>query len=263
MAEPSSPATIRILHWNVWHRANPDEIVERVGEIDPDIACLVELAQDSSYFPGIHVGERISDELNFASGHYEPVHHLKAKSGSGWVKDGTGIFSKFPLINVEVATLSERGWDAKYRGQDYRRIYLGAIAALGSSGILEVGSTHLSLPQAALGHKGIRRGEVVVLSGLISAKKRRFVLMGDFNAGVKAQSVKAMSERLVRVDGDLDQPTWSRRVPILGKASLKPSRRLDYIFVTPDIDVVRAQVLPPEPSDHHPLVIEINLSTID
>lgn len=133
----SSPETIRILHWNVWHKADPGEIVERIGEIDPDIACLVELAEDSSYFPGTNVGEKIRDELDFVAGYHEPVHHLRSKSGSSWVRDGAGIFSKFPLSDIEAITLSKGGWDAKYRGQDYRRMYLGATAAIPLLGTLD------------------------------------------------------------------------------------------------------------------------------
>lgn len=253
----TDPMTVKVMHWNVWHRADPSEIVDRIAEIDPDIACLVELAEDSSYFPGINVADKVYDELGFIDGIYEPVHHLRAKRGKSWVKDGAGIFSKFPLKETEVHTLSQRGWDAKYRGQDYRRIYLGASAILSDSSTLRVGSVHLSLPQASIGHRGVRTEEANKLAQILSDREK-LVLVGDFNAGPNALSVRQASNQLVRIDKNLEGPTFSRKINILGRAVLI-KKRLDYVFCSADLQVKNAQTLPAEPSDHSPLVVEIEL----
>lgn len=119
---------------------------------------------------------------------------------------------------------------------------------------------HLSLPQATFGHKGVRTQETEAILEIIKAHNERFILTGDFNAGVAAKSVKAISNELIRVDSELAQPTWGRSIKILGGVSIGLQKRLDYIFTTPDISVVSAKVLDRHPSDHHPLTVDIKLS---
>jgi endonuclease/exonuclease/phosphatase family metal-dependent hydrolase len=257
--ELATPDTVSILHWNVWHRSEPGEIIDVIAAANPDIVCLHELAADSSYFQGENVAERVRDELGL-DGIYEEAHSLRSRKGDTFVRDGAAVLSELPVVTSSTTTLSETGWDAKYQGEDYRRIYVEAAIDIGGE-ILTVGTVHLSLLQAELGNRGVRRLETDRLTEIARQKQERFILTGDFNTGGYGQSVRAMSDVLRRLDGVLAVPTFGRSIELAGR-QLGVSKRLDYVFVTPDNEVVGARVLDRGPSDHNPLYIALGKTSL-
>lgn len=245
---PKPPGSLSVLHWNVWHKAEPSEIVDTLATTDADIMCLHELSLDSSHHPAENVAEKVRDELG-VDGFVQEVHHLRGKRSGTFARDGVAILSRLPLLSALSVTLSEGGWDMKYQGDGYRRKYTEATITPPGRPPLTVGTVHLSLPQAAIGNPGVRRSETTRLSDIVREQHERFVLTGDFNTSAWGPSVRSMGELLVRMDGALATTTWH-----LGNVGLK---RMDYIFTTPDIDVTGARILPRGPSDHNPIEIYI------
>jgi endonuclease/exonuclease/phosphatase family metal-dependent hydrolase len=80
------------------------------------------------------------------------------------------------------------------------------------------------------------------------------LLMGDLNAEPSAPEIQQILD-----SGLLDVLDENNVVPGYTYDALHPFRRIDYIFITPDLAAINASV-PPEPaSDHLPIVTDITL----
>ena len=78
------------------------------------------------------------------------------------------------------------------------------------------------------------------------------LIMGDLNAESNAPEIQMFHNQ-----GFLDVLDETNVVPGYTNDALNPSRRIDYIFITPDLTPTNAAV-PPEPaSDHLPVITEI------
>ncbi len=78
------------------------------------------------------------------------------------------------------------------------------------------------------------------------------LIMGDLNAESNAPEIQ-----MFHTQGFLDVLDETNVTPGYTNDALNPSRRIDYIFITPDLTPINATV-PPEPaSDHLPVVTEI------
>lgn len=85
---------------------------------------------------------------------------------------------------------------------------------------------------------------------LENLESERCVLMGDFNVMPEHPLIGALRERMTDV-------ALSFEKPLLSFPSDKPDRKIDYIFATPDVEILRANIPTIVASDHRPHTAEI------
>ena len=117
---------------------------------------------------------------------------------------------------------------------------------------VETGAGPLTL---AVTHFGLNPDEqesaTKTVEGLI--KPERFVLMGDLNVTPENPILLPIRERLYDTADKLKERT-------LSFPSDHPDRKIDYIFVSHDIDVSDADIPAITVSDHRPYIISLTLS---
>ncbi len=82
--------------------------------------------------------------------------------------------------------------------------------------------------------------------------REKTVLLGDFNASPDSNEM-----RLLRKSGFRDAADLTGMAPFFTFPSFQPSRRLDYIWVTPDLKVSNFVVSPSTASDHLGLAVTV------
>ena len=92
------------------------------------------------------------------------------------------------------------------------------------------------------------------------------ILTGDFNCGPEEEPSQVLEEGGMKsawkAAGIAYGPSWSFHD--FGRLPLAERPLLDYVYVTPQIDVARCRVIQDTPdegyySDHNPVLAEINL----
>jgi len=147
---------------------------------------------------------------------------------------GNAILSRRPIVawgNVELP----RG------GVPMRRAMVWADVEIGTGERLRVIATHFHHVEAD-GHLRKPQAEAVVR---FWGKRDRTVVLGDLNATPEAGEIAVLRDAGLRdafmLGGRGDGYTYS---------SLRPQRRIDYIWVSPDLTVSEFRVLLGEASDH-------------
>ena len=79
--------------------------------------------------------------------------------------------------------------------------------------------------------------------------------MGDFNVLPEDDVLKPIRERMKDAADCFDKP-------LLSFPSDEPDRKIDYIFVSPDIEIVSADIPAIVVSDHRPHTAVINVSNV-
>ena len=239
-----SPASLRVLTWNIHHGADPsghvdlERIAAIIARVHPDLVGLQELDR--------HWGER-------SAGQDQP----------GWLAQRLGMHAVFGATVVRprpdgpdreygIALLGREPWShvrqAVYPpvGRLEPRGYLVATASNG----LRICCTHLSAGAKATAGP-VRDRQVAHLIQAMHAQPPPVALVvGDFNAAGLARPVLAMRRHWV-------DAVWQAGV---GRTStlVGPSpRRLDYVWVDPSWAVEQAVVLQTAVSDHRPVVVDV------
>ena len=97
-----------------------------------------------------------------------------------------------------------------------------------------------------------REQENAVATVVKHLEKEKCVLMGDFNVTPDDHVLTPIRERMEDAADAFDRPLWSF-------PSDRPDRKIDYIFVTPDVEIITADIPPVVASDHRPHTAEIRL----
>ncbi len=145
---------------------------------------------------------------------------------------GNAILSKFPIKEAEVIPISDPA-EKKYRKPYESRCILKAKLENG----LTVLVTHFGL------NPDEQQNAVDTLLRIMP--KEKCVLMGDFNLCPDNEILNRIRERMV----DAAEKFESK---LLSFPSDHPNKKIDYIFVTPDIKVESADIPPIIASDHRP-----------
>ncbi len=85
---------------------------------------------------------------------------------------------------------------------------------------------------------------------LENMEKEKCVLMGDFNLSPDSEFLKPLREVFVDTADFFSEPKLSFN-------SVNPTVKIDYVFVTPDIKVISADIPEIIASDHRPYIVEI------
>ena len=243
---------VKILQWNIWYKENPDNILDVIRTIDPDIFCLQELTINSKWTDYRDVPKYIAEKTGTYSSYYS-AHTNK----EGW-SIGNGVFSKYPIMELSNFFVQE-GVAGSVDYSEEGRICVEARIIFPDSNYLDVATTHLSYTHAfEMNPKKVL--EVDNLLEFIKTKKNYFLLAGDLNLTPESFLIQQIWRYLWSCWPEFEQPTWTTKpFSYHWFEATECLWRLDYLFATKDIRVLHSEIIDTEYSDHLPVLIEIEL----
>jgi endonuclease/exonuclease/phosphatase family metal-dependent hydrolase len=233
--QPSEPSSLTLMTYNVHQSFGMDnkldvaQIASTIGQGDPDIVGLQEV--DAGRVPSLSV-EQV---LSLARGL-----NMHSAYGPSWGDTyGVAVLSKYPIVEQRRYLLSSA---EQQRACLESRIHLG-------NQTLTFFSVHLGLnPQER--HRQL--DELLAYTADAPAPK---VLVGDFNANPGSQEIARVLEQfqnafaVAGTGGGYTSPADG------------PRETIDYVFVSPDLSVLSAEVIPSLASDHLPVVARVSLQS--
>jgi len=152
---------------------------------------------------------------------------------------GNAFLSRYPIVSAETILVPDP--DPKTGDDYYETRCLLKVK-------LENGATVLVI------HFGLNADEQenAVRTVVENLESEKCILMGDFNVKPDNALLKPIRERM---KDTADVFT----MPLNSFPSDRPNRKIDYIFVSPDIEIVSAAIPPIVASDHRPHTAEVKL----
>ncbi len=153
---------------------------------------------------------------------------------------GNAILSKYPIVRAETIPVPDPN---PKTGTEYyeTRCLLKAK--------LEGGITVIVI------HFGLNLDEQInaVNTVIENLENEKCILMGDFNVTPEDDVLKPIRERMKDAADFFEKP-------LLSFPSDNPDRKIDYIFVSPDVEVITADIPEIIASDHRPHTATVNIS---
>lgn len=205
-------------HWNL------EETARTIEASDPDIVLLQEITRGwlpmSSVDQVRWLAERLGMDYAYAGNSYDGL----------W---GNAILSRVPIVSTDSIVFSTT---------DNLRRGAVAIEVDTADGPMRVISTHLDNPRAAIDTRLEQIAELIAFWGGSTPA----IVAGDFNADPGSAEWQAMIDAGFVDVGEGTSETTS-----------EDERRIDYIFVTPDMAVTSYAVPEVWTADHRPVVVEL------
>ena len=232
---------MKIMTFNTQHCLNYlereidfDVMAKAILSCDADIVGLNEMRGQGDH-PEFAAQVAILAECTGIAYHY----FAPAITFEGMGSYGNGLLSKYPIVKVENIPIPDpevRGYDGYYES----RCVLKAT--------LEDGVTVL------VSHFGLNPDEAenAVQTVLDNLAEEKCILMGDFNVKPENPVLDPIRARMKDVSTCFAQPLYSFPSDV-------PNRKIDYIFVSPDIQVQEADIPAIVASDHRPHTATVRL----
>ncbi|KKW45887.1 MAG: hypothetical protein UY98_C0035G0005 [Candidatus Kaiserbacteria bacterium GW2011_GWA2_58_9] len=219
---------LKVLSWNIWLDGDIDAVVGCINDADADIIGLQEV-----------IPERPANVLkSLEKMGYMNVFSKVMESRNAGLDMGNAIFTKHKILEHKTHVLSDTE----------RRLAEQAVINIGGK-IFDVFNTHLLHTHQK--YSPIQNMQIEKLISLLP--RERTIAMGDFNATPDSDTIQKMSKVLVNTDPS-NAPTWS--VYPEGCKTCNPQSidtRLDYIFVSKDLQAHSPVVMQSKASDHLPI----------
>jgi endonuclease/exonuclease/phosphatase family metal-dependent hydrolase len=240
-AQPA-PVTVRVMSYNIHHAEGIDGKldVERIARVilgaKADIVGLQEVER------GVERTQRrdLPAELAKLTGLTAQFDKNIPHQGGEY---GNAVLSRYPIREAKNTHLKSFA-NGEQRG----------VQQL----VLEIAGREVLFLNTHLDHRrdpAEREHSATELQAIVAAAGRRpVILVGDFNASPEAKSIATIRGFLT--------DTWPAvsKEPGFTIPVKKPTRRIDYIWITPaSITPVSMAVIPTEASDHLPIVAELRL----
>jgi endonuclease/exonuclease/phosphatase family metal-dependent hydrolase len=165
---------------------------------------------------------------------FAPAIHVK---GGG--PYGNGLLSKLPILHAEIIPIP---CPEVRRGTGYYEPRCLLKAKL--EGEITVLVCHFGLNDD--------EAERAVETVLAHASETRCILMGDFNLTPDSSILDPIRAKMKDTAAYFEEPQ-------LSFPSDAPTRKIDYLFVSPDVEVISAEIPPIVASDHRPYTATVNL----
>lgn len=244
---------LRLLTYNVHRcigidgRLSPERVAAAIAATEPDIVVLQELDVGRARTGGVDQAEIVARELGMQM-HFHPALRVMEELY------GDAILTELPSRLVRAGPLPGfKGWRVlEPRGALWAELDVGGVR-------LQIVNTHLGI---------VPRESAVQMEWLLGPEwlghpdcSDPLILAGDLNAVPGTRTYRRISRHLR--DAQIHQkirstrPTFPARMPVL---------RIDHVFVSPSIEVARAQVvrsaLTRVASDHLPVLVEFTVRTV-
>ena len=235
---------MKIMSFNTQHCLNFIErkidfqvMADAIKNVNPDIVGLNEM-RDKGTNPVFDEQTSILSELTGMKYHY----FAKAIDVDGENPYGNAFLSKYLIVCVETIPVPDP--DQKLGTKHYEtRCLLKAK--------LDGGITVLVI------HFGLNPDEQknAVDTVIKNIEKEKCILMGDFNVAPENDVLKPIRVCMKDTADCFDKP-------LLSFPSDKPVEKIDYIFVSPDVEVISADIPEIVASDHRPHTATIKICGI-
>lgn len=233
----SESASHSIMTYNIRHAVGMDGVLdlERTARVikasQVDIIILNEVDQGTARSFGVHQADSLAALLNFFAVFGRSIDYDGGQYGNA-------LLSRYPILDFHVLDLTT---DSLLEG---RSVFLSRIDAAGDT--LSIMGTHLGLSQEE------RLLQVRAIIEILP-EENRMILAGDFNFESNSDAYGLLTQLL------RDSLAESTGVPPPTFPADKPDRRIDYIFIGEDIEVIKAvDFQHPEiltASDHQPQIL--------
>jgi endonuclease/exonuclease/phosphatase family metal-dependent hydrolase len=247
------PGQLRILTWNVAHgrgtafhqallrpatiRANLTSIGEVLQREQADVVALQEVDGPSVWSGEINQSQLLAEAVGFShrvrGGHGRSV-------GPVALDYGTALIAQRQL-EAPRSVRFEESW------RDNKGFVVASVELPGTGRSVDVVSLHLDFLDPALRQRQVER-----LIAELRGRQRPLIVVGDFNCGLHGRSALRTLTRALQL----------RPAPDHGQATFPapdPRRRLDWVLVSPELEVVASRTLPDVLSDHRAVVADIEL----
>ena len=229
---------MKIMSFNTQHCKNYitqkidfEVMAKAIKDCDADIVGLNEI-RGKGIHPEFTAQTEMLSTLTGLNNHYF-AKAIKFK----WGPYGNAFISKYPIVKSETIPIPDpkvKRYDGYYETRCILKVTL-------SNG-LRVLVTHFGLNPD--------EQENAVKTVLENLENEKCVLMGDFNLTPDNGLLNPIKAKMIdTADFFIDKKS--------SFPSDNPNRKIDYIFVSPDINIVSADIPPIVASDHRPHIAEI------
>lgn len=202
-------------------------MAKTIKDCGADIIGLNEM-RDESTFPEYDNQTEILSKLTGLENYY----FAKAVDLGDDRPFGNGLLSKYQIKSVENINIPDPN-PKMYDGYYQTRCILKAKLENG----LTVMVTHFGL--------NADEQKNAVDTVMAHLENEKCILMGDLNVNPDNEVLKPIKEKMVDAADSIKEP-------LLSWPSDNPRRKIDYIFVTPDIEIIEADIPAIVASDHRP-----------
>ncbi|UOQ95103.1 endonuclease/exonuclease/phosphatase family protein [Halobacillus shinanisalinarum] len=235
---------VKVMSYNIHHAEGEDGILnlERIAQViegtDADIIGLQEVDKHwSSRSDFQDQAKLLAERLGMFYTYAANLDYESSKEDEANRQYGTAILSRYPIID------SVNHFLPKIGNTEQRGLLEATINVKGTH--LQFYNTHLALTSE---ERNIQIKEIIDIAGRSGGPK---VIMGDLNAAPTSEEMRAMYTHYSDAfAGQNEAYTYS---------ATNPTKRIDYIFTSKDMETKNAQVIESLASDHLPITLEITL----
>jgi endonuclease/exonuclease/phosphatase family metal-dependent hydrolase len=238
--------SLKVMTYNIHHgkgmdkKVNLNRIVEVISSSNADIIGLNEVdkhfSKRSNYTDQVQF---LAKELNMYSS-FSPSISTKSKDRAFEVHQyGNGVLSRFPLI-----TTNHHLFECTPKMIEGRSFL--EVTIYFNEKLVNLYITHLSL------YPYLHRTQS---DFILKNVKKPAIILGDWNMNPNSKAWKRITETYIDVWGEVGRNSG------FTYPSIRPRKRLDYIFVSEDIQILDAKVIDSSPlaSDHLPLLSTLSI----
>jgi endonuclease/exonuclease/phosphatase family metal-dependent hydrolase len=242
--ERGQSVNLKVMSYNIHHAEGVDGVLdlERIATIIEDSnAHIIGLQEVDNHWSDRSdfqdqakwLAERLGMFYTYAANlDREPL-----TDGDNRRQYGTAILSEYPIIKSENHFLSKIG------NTEQRGLLDATINVKGNN--VHFYNTHLALTSA---EREIQIKEIIEIANQSNGPK---VIVGDLNATPESSEMKPMTSNYHDV---FFEQTDANTYPVEN-----PSKRIDYIFTSDNIETVHTEVIETFASDHLPITAEVVL----
>ncbi len=214
-------------------KINFDVIADAIKMVNPDVVGFQEMR-------GAGKGEDYTDQTRILSEKTDLPNYYFGKAIDFELGPyGNSIISRYPIVSAETISIPDP--DPKTGTKYYETRAVLKVK-------LEQGITVL------VTHFGLNADEQInaVKTVVANLEKEKCILMGDFNLRPDSPLLLPIRERMKDTASVFSEE-------LLSFPSDNPREKIDYIFVSPDIEIISADIPAIVASDHRPHTAELKL----
>jgi endonuclease/exonuclease/phosphatase family metal-dependent hydrolase len=214
----------------MYGKYDPDSLIDIIASENPDILCINEMDHLNERNDFTDMVKIFSEELGYPYYFFgKAIDYRKGEYGNV-------VFSKYPIISAENTAVPETS-----NKED--RAAIAAVVDLGADKYIKVITSHFGLSA----EEQVKAASLIV--SIVEDSEYPVIFTGDLNCTPQA-------EQLAPIYSTLKDTAMTQEM--LTYPADKPEKKIDYIFVSPEIEVVSAYVKKTNASDHLPYIATLN-----
>jgi len=245
---------ITFLQWNIWYDEDIQKVASFLLDNKADIICLQELSYNNPEQAHPDGPPYIAEQLGYTY-YVKKLHPYEVQGQT--VTTANGIFSKYPIKSCRFIWVNEPTGVGGFA--DEYRAYLEVVLDIEGKEVT-VGTVHMSYTDRFQVTER-KHQETDKLVAELKKQKSNFIFSGDLNVTPDSYTVKSINELLNNAGPPINEKTWTTKpFSYNGFEETKRKWRLDYIFTSKDVRVLKAKIEETSASDHLPISATVRFS---